>query len=77
VPVLTQWEKMARQEGRQEIALEIALDLLDDRFPQAPALFRQKLTAVSNPTELRQIVKVIAGAKSLTEVEHALDAAGK
>ncbi|HET6384945.1 MAG TPA: hypothetical protein VFJ58_16245 [Armatimonadota bacterium] len=79
VPVLTQWEKMARQEGRQEgqqeIALKIALDLLDDRFSQAPASLREKLTSVSDPAKLQQIVKAISRAESLAEVEHALDVA--
>ena len=77
VPVLTQWEKMARQEGRQEGRQEVVLVLLDDRFPQAPASLREKLTAVSDPEKLQQLVKTIARAESLSEVEHALDAVEK
>jgi len=70
VPVLTQWEKMARQEGRQELAL----DVLVARFPQAPASLREKIAAVSDRAKLRQLVQTIARAESLAEVEHALGA---
>ncbi|HET6384315.1 MAG TPA: hypothetical protein VFJ58_13055 [Armatimonadota bacterium] len=64
---------MARQEGRQEVLL----DLMDARFPQAPASLREKLAAVFDRAKIQQIIETIVTASSLAELEHALDPAGK
>ena len=55
MPYVTSFERLARQEGRQETLQEDVLDILEARFGTLPEEVRQSVRAIGDNVRLKQL----------------------
>jgi len=58
MPYVTSYERIARQEGRQERAGEDVLAVLEARFGEVPYELREQVRSIRDETRLRQLLRV-------------------
>jgi hypothetical protein len=74
MPYVTSWERMAKEEGRQETAQGFVLDALSERFGPPPVDLVTAVRAIKDQERLRSLFRSILALKSVDEFRRLLDA---
>ena len=72
MPVMTQTERHAIERGAVQNAREMVLDVLQERFPDAPASLQARVSELGDSRTLRNLHKIILRAHSIQDVEQHL-----